>query len=566
MDASQIKIREFDKNIARKLEEQGYNPLIARILAARGVTDIEQMSTDWHHMLDPKLMLNMEMTASLLADAIEQKKDIVIVADYDCDGATACAVAIRGIRMFGHDADFFVPNRAETGYGLSPELIDLLLKQRHKPELIITVDNGIASVDGVSYANSLGIDVIVTDHHLPGDEKPEALSIINPNQKGCSFPSKALAGVGVMFYLLIALRAEFRKRGRWADRSQEPLVASLVDLVAVGTVADVVKLDSNNRLLVEKGLSLIRSGKTKAGILALFNVASTPYQSAISTDLGFRIGPRINAAGRLADMSLGIKCLLTDDPNEAYIYATELDEFNKKRKSIEDEIKLEALNGSDSTSISKQSLVAFNKDWNPGVIGIVASRLKEKFWVPSIVFASAGDGLIQGSGRSIPGVHLRDVIDLVSKRYPEFITKFGGHAMAAGLTMHERYLEEFKPAFNQAVVDISGITEFNRVVDTDGPIDVVWAQLDTAKELDNIVWGAGFPKPLFNDSFKVLDQTILKEKHSRLRIEKDGVEFKAIYFNFTEALPPKVELIFTLNVNQFNGLENLQLMVQEHLI
>ncbi|WGQ21321.1 single-stranded-DNA-specific exonuclease RecJ [Taylorella equigenitalis] len=566
MESNQIKIRKFNPTIASTLESQGFNPLIARILDSRGVTDKEQMSTDWKHLLNPNLMLNMEMTASYLADAIEQKKNILIVADYDCDGATACAVAIRGLRMFGYDADFYVPNRAETGYGLSPELIDLVLAQRSKPDLIITVDNGIASVDGVRYANSLGIQVLVTDHHLPGDVLPDALSIINPNQRGCRFPSKALAGVGVMFYLLIALRTEFRRRGRWQSSNQEPPISNLVDLVALGTVADVVKLDSNNRLLVDKGLSLMKHGKAKPGIIALFQVASCNYAKSTSLDLGFILGPRINAAGRLADMSLGIKCLLTDDPEEAYAYASELNEINKKRKSIENTIKQEALNGDEYTTFSGQSLISYSKDWNPGVIGIVASRLKEKYWVPSIVFASAGEELIQGSGRSIPDVHLRDVLDLVSKRHPNFLTKFGGHAMAAGLTMHAKYLEEFKVAFNKAVIDISGITEFNRIVETDGEIDVVWAHLDTAKEIEKIVWGAGFPPPLFNDKFTVLDQTVLKEKHSRLRLEKDGTEFKAIYFNFAEALPNEVEFIFTMNVNQFNGYESLQLNIQDHVI
>lgn len=558
-----IKDRVVNPEFEVKLIKQGINPLMARLWAARGVSDIEQTQTQWKQMLAPSLLTQVEYGAKLLANAIEAGKRLLIVADYDCDGATACAVGVRALRMMGAQVDFMVPNRFETGYGLSPAVIDVILQNVvPKPDILITVDNGIASVDGVAAAKAHGMEVIVTDHHLPGDELPDALAVINPNQVACDFPSKNLAGVGVIFYTMLALRAEMRARGHFNNRP-EPKLDALADLVALGTVADVVKLDSNNRIFVSQGLAKMRAGQMQAGIQALFTVASTDPRQASAMDLGFKIGPRINAAGRLADMSIGIRCLLSDDFAEALELAQELDQWNHSRRSIEQNMSEQAMVALDSDDFPlKHSICIFNADWHQGVVGIVASRLKEKFWKPTLAFAPGDNGEIRGSGRSVPDVHLRDALDLVSKRHPHLIAKFGGHAMAAGLTIAEADFETFIHAFDKAVVEISGKTEFAPIIETDGSLNPLYASADTAIELNNMVWGAGFPAPIFRDVFEIRSQRLLKDKHLKLQVARHNMVFDAIWFNHNEALPPSVELIYELSPNYWNGNVNLQFMVR----
>ncbi|MDY3330964.1 MAG: single-stranded-DNA-specific exonuclease RecJ [Pelistega sp.] len=559
----QVSDRLVNETDAQKLISQGINPFMARLWAARGVSDINQTDTSWKHLLSPKLLTEVENGARILADAIEQGKNLLIIADYDCDGATACAVGIRGLRMMGAKVDFMVPNRFETGYGLSPAVIDVMLERVHpKPDLIITVDNGIASVDGVATAKAHGIDVLVTDHHLPGDVLPDAIAIINPNQVACDFPSKNLAGVGVIFYTMMALRAEMRQRGHFTHRP-EPRLDGLADLVALGTVADVVKLDSNNRILVSQGLNKMRSGQMSVGIRALFDVAGADPRQANSMDLGFKIGPRINAAGRLADMSIGIRCLISDDYDEALKLAKELDDWNHARRSIEQEMSTQAMEEIESDSFTlKHSICVFNQEWHQGVVGIVASRLKEKFWKPTLAFAPGDEGEIRGSGRSVPDVHLRDALDLVSKRHPTLIQKFGGHAMAAGLTIAEKDFDTFIQAFDKAVVDISGKTNFSPLIETDGSLDLDYATAETAIALTQQVWGAGFPSPLFRDVFQVRSQRLLKEKHLKLQVIRGQQMFDAIWFNHNEELPDTVELVYEFVPNYWNGNVYTQLMIR----
>ncbi|WP_432787142.1 Single-stranded-DNA-specific exonuclease RecJ [Oligella sp. MSHR50489EDL] len=561
-----IKERQAQSEISQKLAAGGLHPLLARLYAARGVCSTEQTDYRWNRLIHPQKLTQNEHAAKLIADAIEQKKRLLIVADYDCDGATACAVALCGLRAMGAIVDFMVPNRFETGYGLSREVIDLILERYDPlPDLIITVDNGIASVDGVNYAKAQGIDVIVTDHHLPGDELPAALAIVNPNQGVCDFPSKNLAGVGVMYYLLMALRAELKQRGHF-DSTNQPRLDSLADLVALGTIADVVKLDANNRILVTQGLERMRKGLMRPGIRALFEVASTNYRNANAGDLGFRIGPRINAAGRLADMSIGIRCLIAEDEDEALQLARELDKINQQRRHIEHEMNEQAL---ESLALEEEqnpeplaSICVFEDDWHQGVVGIVASRLKEKFWRPVIAFAPADNGEIRGSGRSIPDVHLRDALDLVSKRHPGMILKFGGHAMAAGLSIRQADFEAFKIALHEAVIAMTGKSRFASVIETDGSLATEHATSRIATLLDQQVWGAGFPPPSFNDVFIVRAQRILKDKHLKLQLEKDQVLYDAIWFNHNEPLPEMAHIVYELKANEWNGQVNVQLMIQ----
>lgn len=515
-------------------------------------------------MLAPKGLTQAEHAAGLLAEAIAAGKRMLIVADYDCDGATACAVGLRGLRAMGAKVDFLVPNRFETGYGLSPAVIELAcIHPAGKPDLIITVDNGIASVDGVAEANARGIGVIVTDHHLPGDVLPDALAIVNPNQPGCGFPSKNLAGVGVIFYLMLALRAELRKRAV-IPVDGGPRLDGLADLVALGTVADVVKLDPNNRLLVTRGLDRIRRGLMQPGIRALFAVASRDAQAASAMDLGFAIGPRINAAGRLTDMSLGIRCLTTDDDMQALELARELDNINRERRQIESVMKEQALEATQSIEASAvgASVCVFHPEWHQGVVGLVASRLKEKYFRPTIAFAPAGDDEIRGSGRSIPDVHLRDVLDLISKRNPGLIHKFGGHAMAAGLTMGRADYEHFQPAFESAVVELTGRQSFEPVIETDGSLESGYANAQVAVMLQQEVWGAGFPAPLFLDEFKIRSQKLVGEKHLKLSLERGHQRFDAIWFGHTENLPEFIRAAYKLEQNVWNGMVSVQLVIE----
>ncbi|MFS2077483.1 single-stranded-DNA-specific exonuclease RecJ [Massilia sp. GER05] len=543
------------------LRQGGIHPVLARVYAARGLTDPRELETGLQALVPPGALRQIDAAAVYLADAIAAGKKMTIVADYDCDGATACATAIRGLTAMGARVDYIVPNRFEYGYGLTPEIVELTAREK-APDIIITVDNGIASIDGVAAAKARGIDVVVTDHHLPGDALPDARVIVNPNQPECGFPSKHLAGVGVVFYVLLALRAELRKRGVF-DAQTQPKLDNLLDLVALGTVADVVKLDTNNRILVAQGLKRMRAGRMHAGVAALFRVAGREARCASPFDLGFALGPRLNAAGRLEDMALGIECLITDDEGRAWAIAQELNDINLKRREIEADMQGTALLHLDDFEPADASTIAvFDDGWHQGVIGIVASRLKEKFYRPTITFAPAGDGWIKGSGRSIPGFHLRDALDLVSKKVPGLIDKFGGHAMAAGLSIRGDHFDTFAQAFE--AVGRAWLTEaqLERVVETDGPLEDDFYSTQFIELLDSQVWGQGFAPPVFCDEFRVVSQRILKDKHLKLLLERNGRRYDAIWFGHTDALGDKARVAFRLDANEYNGVTKVQLLVE----
>ena len=543
------------------LLDTGVHPLLARIYAARGIATRHELDYGLQHLLPPNQLKGVGAAAQLLADAIEANARMVIVADYDCDGATACAVGMRALRAFGADVHYIVPNRFEYGYGLTPAIVELAAALQ--PELIITVDNGIASVDGVAAARECGIATLITDHHLPGDELPEADVIVNPNQPGCEFPSKALAGVGVMFYTMLALRAELRSRGAF-DGQAEPKLADLLDLVALGTVADVVRLDHNNRILVAQGLQRMRAGRMQPGLRALFAAAGRDAGRATTFDLGFALGPRLNAAGRLADMSLGIECLTTDDASRALQITQELDALNRERRAIEADMQEGALAGLDGLSPGdRSSLVLFEPDWHQGVIGILAGRIKERFHRPTIAFARSHEGELKGSGRSIPGLHLRDALDLVTKQAPDLILKFGGHAMAAGLTIREPDLGPFRDAFERVVRQMIDPADLTRSVETDGSLEEGFYSLETARLLENQIWGQGFPAPLFDDCFRVENQRLLKDKHLKLQLRKGALRIDAIRFNHADPAGAAIHAAFRLAVNEYNGVASVQLMVEE---
>jgi len=556
----EISPRSIPAASVQHLRDSGYSPALAKIFAARGITDSKQLDTTFAGLLPFDNLKNAGEMARLLADAIAAQKKLMVIADYDADGATACAVAVRGLRAFGAHIDFIVPNRFEYGYGLTPEIVQLAAKEH--PDILITVDNGIASVEGVAEANRLSMQVFITDHHLPGDTLPEAACIVNPNQPGCGFPSKNLAGVGVMFYVLLALRAELRSKGLGTEDKGLRLV-DLLDLVALGTVADVVKLDQNNRILVQQGLQRIRAGRACAGINALLQVAKKNPARASSQDLGFTVGPRLNAAGRLDDMSLGINCLLTDDAGSALEIAAKLDALNRERRSIESNMQDNALASLEHIDPKNNfSLTLFDETWHQGVIGILASRLKEKFHRPTIAFARANNGEIKGSGRSIAGLHLRDALDLVSKRHPALIKKFGGHAAAAGLSIAEADFGDFVDAFEQIAAELLSETDLAQRIETDGALENAEMNLDVARILDAQVWGQGFPAPQFNDDFVVQNQRVVGEKHLKLRLEAKGKIIEAILFGHNEPLPEQIHAVYSLSVNEYNGMQSVQLIVR----
>ena len=542
------------------LQQAGIDPTWARLYAARGVTHPEQVAHRLPQLLPPAGLLHIERAATLLADAIAANQRLLIIADYDADGATACAVGVRGLRMLGAQADFIVPNRLEHGYGLSPDIVKLAAARQ--PDLLVTVDNGIAAVEGVAAANALGIPVLVTDHHLPGDALPDAACIVNPNQPGCGFASKNLAGVGVMFYVLLALRAELRARGAYAEQP-EPDLRALLDLVALGTVADVVKLDANNRTLVAQGLARMRAGKASAGINALFRAAARDPARATVFDLGFMLGPRLNAAGRIDDMALGIECLLADDPIRAQQLAQQLDTLNRARRDVESDMLDEALAILARFSpTDSHSLTAWQPGWHIGVIGILASRLKDTFHRPTIVLANSENGELKGSGRSIPGLHLRDALDLVDKRHPGLILKFGGHAMAAGLSLPAGRHDEFGRAFEAVVRELIDPADLEGLIETDGELDPADHSYALAEQLDHAVWGQGFPAPLFTATFDVLAQRVVGEKHLKLKLGRDGVVFEAMRFFHPDPLPARIHAVYALMPNEFNGQQSLQLKLQ----
>jgi single-stranded-DNA-specific exonuclease len=543
------------------LRQGGVHPVLARIYAARGLLDPRELSSELTALVPPSGLKHIDAAAVFLADAIAANKKMTIVADYDCDGATACATALRGLSAMGARVDYIVPNRFEYGYGLTPEIVELTARQT-APDIIITVDNGIASIDGVLEANRRNIEVVVTDHHLPGDALPAARVIVNPNQPECGFPSKHLAGVGVVFYVLLALRAELRRRGVF-DAQTQPKLDSLLDLVALGTVADVVKLDTNNRILVAQGIKRMRAGRMHPGVAALFRVAGRQARTASPFDLGFAVGPRLNAAGRLDDMSLGIECLVTDDEGRAWAIAQQLNEINLKRREIEAEMQDTALLHLDEFEPADSSTISvFDEGWHQGVIGIVASRLKEKFFRPTITFAPGSEGWIKGSGRSIPGFHLRDALDLVSKRVPGLIDKFGGHAMAAGLTIRADAFSAFSQAFE--AVGRAWLTEaqLERVIETDGPLEDDYYTTEFIELMDGQVWGQGFAPPVFCDEFRVISQRILKERHLKLLLERNGRRYDAIWFGRTDAMGDRARVAFRLDANEYNGVTKVQLLVE----
>jgi single-stranded-DNA-specific exonuclease len=538
---------------------QGISPLLARLYAARGIAHQGELDYGLSALLPFESMKNIGAMACRLADAIRLRQKILIVADYDADGATACSVAMKGLAALGAVVDFIVPNRFEYGYGLTPEIVHLAAERR--PDLILTVDNGIASVEGVACARRLGIETLVTDHHLPGHELPDAL-IVNPNQPGCEFGSKNLAGVGVMFYVLMALRAEMRKRGVFAAQP-EPNLGALLDLVALGTVADVVRLDQNNRILVDNGLKRIRAGRLSAGLAALFRVAGRASHKASTFDLGFTLGPRLNAAGRLDDMSIGIACLLADSAEQAESLAQSLDQLNRERRGIEAGMReeaMDALSGIDATA--RYTLSLYREDWHQGVVGIVASRLKEHFHRPAIVFAPGEDGEVRGSGRSIQGFHLRDALDLVSKRHPGLILRFGGHAMAAGLSVRQENLDTFHAAFETVARELLTEAQLTRTIETDGELSPAEISLSLAEELGAKVWGQGFPPPTFNNRFAVLKQRQVGGKHLKLRLGSRGMEFDAMLFNHADWLPDQVDAVYQLAANEWQGRKELQIYIE----
>jgi single-stranded-DNA-specific exonuclease len=545
----------------RALLEAGMHPVLARVYAGRNIRSTAELDYQLGALLPPASLKGIDAGARLLADAIGQSKRLLIIADYDADGATACAVGMRALKALGANVDYLVPDRFKLGYGLSPELVDVAAQRT--PDLLITVDNGIASVEGVARARGLGIATLITDHHLPGPELPAAECIVNPNQPGCAFPSKALAGVGVMFYVMLALRAELRKRGAFEKR-QEPNLAALTDLVALGTIADVVPLDANNRNLVAQGLRRLRAGRCTPGIAALLRAAGRPLAEASSFDLGFVAGPRLNAAGRLADMSLGIECLITDDEARAANSAQELDRLNRERRSIEASMLEQAVDALRQVGDSA-GCTFFNPDWHQGVVGIVASRLKDRLHRPVICFAraeEAGAIVLRGSGRSIPGLHLRDALDAVSKRAPGLIRRFGGHAQAAGLSIAAADYERFASEFARTVDELLPAEARLRVVETDGALDAMHFSLEVARLLDAGIWGQGFPQPLFCDTFAVENQRVVGERHLKLWLVKGGRRIEAMRFGALDPLPPQVRAAYRLSVNEFNGLKNIQLNVE----
>lgn len=548
-------------------------PLLTRLYAARGVRSAAELDRSLRSLLPVSLFKGMDQAVQVLRTALEQRQSILIVGDFDCDGATASAVAVLGLRALGAaQVDYLVPNRFEYGYGLTPEIVEVALTRQ--PDVLVTVDNGISSVEGVAAARAAGLKVVVTDHHLPGEQLPEADAIVNPSQPGCDFPSKSVAGVGVIFYVLMALRAELRSSGWFTPQRPEPNLGELLDLVALGTVADVVPLDANNRILVHQGLARIRAGRCRPGIRALLEVARRPAERLASTDLGFIIGPRLNAAGRLDDMSLGIECLLTDDEQLARDMAQELDSMNRDRKSIERDMQQQALVMLDNADLQEADLpfglCLFDPQWHQGVIGILASRLKDRYHRPVIAFADAGEGEIKGSARSVSGLHIRDALDSVAAANPGLISKFGGHAMAAGLSLPAEHFEAFRDAFDREVRRQLSAEDLTGRLLCDGELQVQEFNLQLAAALrDAGPWGQHFPEPGFHGQFNLVQQRLVGERHLKMVLQPgDGAEVvDAIAFNIDPDIWPnpsvqQVRLVYSLDVNEYRGRQSLQLMVR----
>jgi single-stranded-DNA-specific exonuclease len=568
-----IIVRDVPPRTLWTLEKAGIHPLLAQLYAARGVSDPQELDAALSHLLAPDSMKGTEEAARLLADAMALDKKLCIVADYDCDGATACAVAVRGLRLLGAKfVDYIVPDRVQDGYGLTAPI-----SQRVKAsgaDVLITVDNGIASFEGVAAARALGLQVLVTDHHLCASidghvALPEADVIVNPNQPGCAFASKAIAGVGVMFYVLLALRAELRQRGV-INAANQPKLDALLPLVALGTVADVVRLDANNRRLVAQGLKRIRAHMLPAGLAALFVAASRDAKAATTFDFGFALGPRINAAGRLSDMTLGIECLLTDDPNRALELAKTLDNINRERREIEGHMREQALAVAESlfedAAAAPPAICVFDPEFHEGVVGIVASRIKDKFHRPSFVFANSGatghGHELKGSGRSIAGFHLRDALDLVAKRHPGVLLRFGGHAMAAGCTIAEEHFETFERGLADVAKEWLDAATLTRRLDTDGPLKAEYRRVDLVDTLHHEVWGQGFAAPTFSEEVEVVSQRLVGEKHLSLKLKHQGQPVDGMWFGRTEPLPARVKLAFRLDADSWRGERKVRFLVE----
>jgi len=574
MSSPQLLTRDVPPRAAWALEQAGLTPLLARLFAARGVRSAEELDDGLARLLPPEGLKGIQEAARLLADCITADARICIVADYDCDGATACTVALRGLALLGaRHLSYVVPDRAIHGYGLTPAIVELALQSNggQRPDLLMTVDNGIASLAGVAHAKALGLQVLVTDHHLPAliDERielPAADAIVNPSQPGCSFESKNLAGVGVAFYVLLALRSELRARGRF-DAGSQPKLDGLLDLVALGTVADVVKLDANNRRLVAQGLKRMRAGRMQPGIAALFTAAGRDASRANAFDLGFALGPRINAAGRLSDMTLGIECLLSDDSARALELARQLDAINRERREIETdmreqaELKLDELMPSGD---APPALSIFEPEFHEGVVGIVAGRLKDRLHRPTFVFARGADGLLKGSGRSIPGFHLRDALDLVSKRHPEILKKFGGHAMAAGCTLagDEEAFALFDTALQQVAREWLDAAALTRILRTDGPLPAEAFTPAVVQQLESQVWGQAFEAPVFCDEVQIVAQRIVGERHLKLRVRQGGLLRDAIWFGRIDPVPETGRLAYRLSLDEYQGQQRVQMVVE----
>ena len=550
-------------DVAASLAADGIAPVLARIYAARGIASVAELDHSLAALPDFATLLNIDQAAARLAEAIVRRERVLIVADYDADGATACAVGMRGLRLMGADVEFLVPNRFEFGYGLTPEIVAVAASR--EPRLLVTVDNGIASVEGVAEAAARGIDVLFTHHHLPGPRLPAPAIIVNPNQPGCAFPSKNIAGVGVMFYVLCALRARLREAGAFPDGTG-PNLGALLDLVALGTVADVVRLDQVNRVLVEQGLARMRAGRAQPGIASLFAVGGRDIRLATASDLGFVAGPRLNAAGRLADMSLGIRCLLAEDPAEALPLARELDQLNRERRDIEASMQEEALAeveaGQALADDDARTLCLHRPQWHQGVVGIVASRLKDRYHRPVIVFANSGDAELRGSGRSIAGFHLRDALDLVAKRAPDTVTRFGGHAYAAGLTIPLAALPRFAEMFESVAREWLPEGALRHRHESDGELACGELTPELCATLKSQVWGQGFPPPSFDGTFDVVAQRAVGEGHARLTLERGGERYAAIAFRTPETLPPRIRALYRPELKLWNGAQSIELVIE----
>ncbi len=548
-------------------------PRLSQIYASRGIGSLDELNHSLEGLLPFQQLQGIDEAVGLLVEALEQQWRILVVGDFDADGATSTAVAVKALRMLGAgEVGFLVPNRFEYGYGLTPEIV--AVAAGHNPDLIVTVDNGISSINGVAAAQQAGIRVLVTDHHLPGSELPAAEAMVNPNQPGDRFPCKNLAGVGVIFYVMLALRSRLRQQGWFAQAGrQEPNLASLLDLVALGTVADVVALDHNNRILVAQGLARIRAGHASPGIRALCEAAKRAPARLVASDLGFGLGPRLNAAGRMEDMTIGIDCLLSEDIEQARRLALRLEELNHERRTVEGDMRDEALAELQRLHLEEEAALPFglclyNPDWHEGVIGILASRIKERLHRPVIVFTDAANGDIKGSARSVSGVHIRDALDAVAAAHPELLKKFGGHAMAAGLTLHADSLEPFKQAFDSEVRRHLQESDLRGILLSDGELTAAEATIELAARLrSETPWGQGFPEPLFDGWFEVAGSRIVGERHLKLQLRwpDSGAPVDAIAFNVDEALlefkPQQLQIAYRLDINEWRGNQNLQLLI-----